>query len=235
MKKVLLLALILMLLCASALADESRLSVSGSGTVYMEADQVSATLGVMLSGKDLSKVQAEVNETVARICGALEAAGLDEKNIATNYIFVSPRYDYGSTRSDEQELVGYTVNNSLSIITTDTDAIGKYIDTAFAAGANTFDSISFSVQDDSQAQDKALELAVQEAYRKAEVIAAASSRSIEGILEINEGNMNTSYNGSSASNKIWTYTEAAAAGVDTTVRAAQVSVSANVQIIFEIK
>ena len=233
MKKVLLIVLALMLLCSAAFADEGRMAVSGSGTVYMEADQVSATLGVMLSGKDLSKVQAEVNETVARICEALETAGLEEKNIATNYIYVNPRYDYGS-RGDEQELVGYTVNNSLSIITTDADAIGRYIDIAFEAGANTFDSINFSVQDDSEAQDKALEMAVQEAYRKAEVIAAASGKRLEGVLEINEGNLNTSYNSSAASYKLWAVEEAAS-GADTTVRAAQVSVSANVQIFFELK
>lgn len=235
MKRIVVFLLMLVLLCCTAIADESKLTVSGSGTVYMEADQVSATLGVMLSGKDLSKVQAEVNEAVARICEALEAAGMEEKNISTNYIYVNPRYDYGGARGDEQELVGYTVNNSLSIITTDTEAIGKYIDVAFEAGANTFDSIHFSVQDDSEAQDKALELAVQEAYRKAEVIAAASGRNIEGILEINEGNLNTAYNSGSASYKLWAAPEAAAGSMDTTVRAAQVSVSANVQIIFEIR
>lgn len=232
MKKLISIVMALMMLCSAALADESRLCVSGNGTVYLEADQVSATLGVMLSGKDLSKVQAEVNETVNRVCDALEAAGLDEKSISTNYIYVSPRYDYGSM-GDEQELVGYTVNNSLSILTTDTEAIGMYIDTAFAAGANTFDSISFSVQDDSEAQDKALELAVQEAFRKAEVIAAASNRNIEGILEINEGDMHASYNNGAVSYKM-ELAEAEGAA-DTAVRAAQVSVSASVQIIFEIK
>lgn len=232
MKKLLAIVLAMMLLCGAALADENRLTVSGTGTVNMEANQVSATLGVMLNGEDLSKVQAEVNETVNRICDALEAAGLNEKNISTNYIYVSPRYDYGSM-GDEQELVGYTVSNSLSILTADTEAIGMYIDTAFAAGANTFDSISFSVQDDSEARDKALELAVQEAFRKAEVIAAAANRNIEGILEINEGNMNASYNNGAVSYKM-ALTEAAGAA-DTAVRAAQVSVSASVQIIFEIK
>lgn len=233
MKRVFLIALVLMLSIGAAFADEGELSVSGSGTVYMEADQVSASLGVSLSGKDLAEVQAQVNETVANVCAALEAAGLEKENISTNYIYVSPRYDYGSM-GDEQELVGYTVNNSLSILTSNTDAIGMYIDAAFAAGANTFDSISFSVQDDSEARDKALELAVQEAFRKAEVIAAAAGRNLEGILEINEGYQNTSYaNGASANYKFMV--EEAAAGAGTTVRAAQVSVSADVQIIFEMK
>jgi len=233
MKKILLLCLALALCFGTALADESTITVSGSGTVYMEADQVSATLGVMLSGRDLAKVQAEVNETVANVCAALEAAGMEKKNISTNYIFVSPRYDYGSV-GNEQELVGYTVNNSLSILTEDTEAIGAYIDAAFAAGANTFDSISFSVQDDSEARDEALVLAVQEARRKAEVIAAASGKKLEDILEINEGYQNTAYNNSAASYKMLA-TEAAAGAADTTVRAAQVSVSASVQMIYEMK
>lgn len=233
MKRILLLVLAMVLCFGTALADESKLSVSGSGTVYMEADQVSATLGVMISGRDLAEVQAQVNATVADICTALEAAGLDKKSISTNYIFVSPRYDYGMDGND-QELVGYAVNNSLSILTENTDQIGAYIDAAFAAGANTFDSISFSVRDDSEARDEALRLAVQEAARKAEVIAAASGKNLDGILEINEGHQNTSYNSTAASYKMFA-TEAAAAGADTMVRAAQVSVSASVQIIYEMK
>lgn len=232
MKKIIAILMLLMLLSCTAVADESKLSVSGSGTVYMEADQVSATLGVMLSGKDLAEVQAQVNETVAGVCEALEQAGLDAKNISTNYIYVSPRYDYDNG-GDEPELAGYTVNSSLSILTSDTDAIGMYIDTAFEAGANQFDSIAFSVKDDSEAKDKALELAVQDAFRKAEVIAAASGKNLEGILEINEGYQNNSYNNGSVSYKM--AFDEATTGLETKVRAAQVSVSANVQITFEIK
>lgn len=232
MKRILMLALALVFCFSAAHADESKLAVTGSGTVYMEADQVSATLGVMLSGKDLAEVQAQVNATIADICTALETAGLEKRNITTNYIFVSPRYDYGMD-GNNQELVGYTVNNSLSILTENTEEIGAYIDAAFEAGANTFDSISFSARDDSEARDEALRLAVQEAKRKAEVIAAASGKSLEGILEINEGYQNTSYNNAGSAYKLLA-TEAAA-GADTMVRAAQVSVSASVQIIYEIK
>lgn len=232
MKKIIAFLLAVLLLCCTAFADEIKLTVSGSGMVYMEADQVSATLGVMLSGKDLAEVQAQVNETVAKVCEALEQAGLDAKNISTNYIYVSPLYDYDS-RGDEPELSGYTVNNSLSILTSDTDAIGMYIDTAFEAGANQFDSIAFSVKDDSEAKDKALELAVQDAFRKAEVIAAASGKNLEGVLEINEGYQNNSYNNGSAAYKM--AFDEAATSLETTVRAARVSVSANVQITFEIR
>lgn len=233
MKRVIPTVLAMILLCTSAFAEVSTLSVSGSGTVYMEADHVSACLGVDLSGEDLTELQNQANATVAKICDALQAAGLEEKDISTSHIYISPNYNYSSF-SDERKFTGYTISHSLAIITEDADEIGMYIDTAFAAGANSFDSISFSLRDDSEARDKALELAVREAFRKAEVIAAASGKSLEGILEINEGDLNTTYNNSSGAAYKMMPMEAAGTA-DTTVRAAQVSVNANVQIIFEIK
>jgi len=234
MKRILMIVLVLALLCGIALADESTLSVSGSGTVYMEADQVTATLGVNLNGQDLAALQSAANETIAGICDALLAAGLKDEDISTGYIYISPDYNSSSWSRDNQQS-GYIVNHSLIISTQDTDKIGAYIDAAFAAGANNFDSVSFSVQDDSEARDKALELAVQEAGRKAKVIAEASGRNLGDILEINEGYQGASYNSStSASYKLWAVEEAASSA-DTNIRAAQVHVSASVQIIYELK
>lgn len=124
-----------------------------------------------LSGEDLAQIQAEANNTVVAICDALQAAGLAAENISTNYIYISPRYDYSG---EIERMVGYSINNSLTITTENIDAIGAYIDAAFAAGANTFDSIEFTVEDDSAARKQALELAVQDAMNKAEIIAAAA-------------------------------------------------------------
>lgn len=234
MKRLFSLALILVILCiGNALADANTLSVNGSGTVYMQADQVNATLGITLSGKDLSQIQNQVNETVANICAAMIAAGLDENSISTNYIYISPCYDY-SSEGNHQELIGYTINNSLSIRTVNADAIGEYIDAAFAAGANTFDSIDFSLQDDSDARDRALEIAVESARHKAEVIAAASGKELGDIVEINEINSDSYYYGNDMGKTVWT-SEAVDAGSATAVRAAQVSVTSIIEIVYELK
>ena len=78
MKKIfaILLAMIV-LCCATALADESELTVSGIGKVYMVADQASASLGLTITGDDLTQLQQQANETVAAICEALQQVGLD--------------------------------------------------------------------------------------------------------------------------------------------------------------
>ena len=172
-----------MLLGCAALA-ESTLNVTGSGTVYVAADRVSASLGISINGEDLGELQNQANEKMNAICQALLDAGLEDSNISTNSLYISPRYDYSG---EMERITGYSISNSLTIMTDEIDSIGSYIDAAFAAGANTFDSISFTVKDDSEAQRKALELAVADAQGKAEVIAAAAGRELGGILTISQG------------------------------------------------
>lgn len=223
-----LLALALMLGCSAMAA--STLNVTGSGTVYMEADLVSASLGVSMNGEDLETLQQDANATVAAICEALQAAGMDAKEITTNYLFISPRYDYSEAA---ERIVGYSVNNVLTIRTDKLDMIGTYIDAAFAAGANTFDSISFTVSDDTAARKQALELAVKDAQSKAETIAAAAGKQLNGILTISEGENTDYWSNTIGGSVAYARTENADAAFGTTVRAAQVQVTAKVQITYD--
>lgn len=226
MKRIIAVLVALLMVCGAAFAETETLNVTGMGTVYVQADRASASLGVTMSGEDLAEVQKQANDAVVAICEALQEAGLDQKNISTNYIYISPRYDYSG---DVERMVGYTINNSMTITTENIDSIGAYIDAAFAAGANTFDSISFTVKDDSEIRKQALELAVQDAMEKAEVISAAAGRKLGAIVSISEGEQQDYYyNSTSGSARYADFGEDAAAG--TTVRAAQVNVSAQVQI-----
>lgn len=235
MKRTIALIVALALLLGCGALAESTLNVTGSGTVYVVADRVSASLGISISGEDLGELQGQANERMSAICQALQDAGLDGANIATNYISISPVYGTSKMFREEESITGYTIYNTLTIVTDDIDSIGAYIDAAFAAGANTFDSINFTVKDDSAAQKKALELAVADAQGKAEIIAAAAGKSLGGILNISQGSGSdySYYNSTSGAGAL--YKEAAAMdGAATTVRAAQIRVSAQVQISYEL-
>lgn len=228
MKRIIAIALMMIMLLGCGALAEGTLNVTGSGTVYVAADRVSASLGISISGEDMAELQNQANERMSAICQALLDAGLEGSNISTNYLYISPRYDYSG---EMEKITGYSISNSLTILTDDIDSIGSYIDAAFAAGANTFDSINFTTKDDSAAQRKALELAVADAQGKAEVIAAASGRSLGDILTISQGEEDdySYYNSTAGSGML--YKEAAAMdGAATTVRAAQIKVSAQVQI-----
>ena len=232
MKKllVLLTCVALLALCAGpALAEGegTKLSVSGNGTVLVESDLAIVTVGVREASADVLVAQASVNEKIAAIKQALLDAGVQETEINTDSINIYANYDY----SDNTEvIVGYTANNSLSVRTTDIDNVGALIDAAFAAGANTLDNVQFTVQDDSEAREQALTKAVEDARRKADVLAAAVGMQVTAIESIAESGVYT-YD----SMRNFAQMDAAAteeSGAGTLVQAALVSVDASVLMDF---
>ena len=89
------------------------------------------------------------------------------------------------------------------------------------------------MSDDTAARKQALELAVKDAQAKAETIAAAAGKQLNGILTISEGE-NTDYWSNTVSGSVaYARAEKADAAFGTTVRAAQVQVTAKVQITYD--
>lgn len=222
---------ILALGTGAALADGTTLSVTGSGTVLVESDLAIVTVGVQETSKDVLEAQSTVNEKIAAIKQALLDAGVEESEINTDSINIYANYDY----SDNTEvIVGYTARNSLSVRTTDMDNVGSLIDAAFAAGANTLDNVQFTVQDDTQAREQALTMAVEDARRKADVLASAAGLQVASIESISEGGVSV-YDSmrNYAADTVMAANESGSAG--TLVQAALVSVDAMVSMEFELQ
>ena len=222
---------ILALGTGAALADGTTLSVTGSGTVLVESDLAIVTVGVQETSKDVLEAQSTVNEKIAAIKQALLDAGVEESEINTDSINIYANYDY----SDNTEvIVGYTARNSLSVRTTDMDNVGSLIDAAFVAGANTLDNVQFTVQDDTQAREQALTMAVEDARRKADVLASAAGLQGASIESISEGGVSV-YDSmrNYAADTVMAAEESGGAG--TLVQAALVSVDATVSMEFELQ
>lgn len=222
---------VLALWTGAALADGTKLSVTGSGTVLVESDLAIVTVGVQETSKDVLEAQSTVNEKIAAIKQALLDAGVEESEINTDSINIYANYDY----SDNTEvIVGYTARNSLSVRTTDMDNVGSLIDAAFAAGANTLDNVQFTVQDDTQAREQALTMAVEDARRKADVLASAAGLQVASIERISEGGVSV-YDSmrNYAADTVMAAEESGGAG--TLVQAALVSVDATVSMEFELQ
>lgn len=233
MKKMFVMLLCLAILAlgtGAALAEGTKLTVSGSGTVLVESDLAVVTVGVREASTDVLVAQSTVNEKIAAIKQALLEAGAKESEINTDSINIYANYDY----SDNTEvIVGYTANNTLSVRTSDIDNVGALIDAAFAAGANTLDNVQFTVQDDSEAREQALTEAVEDARRKAEVLAAAAGLQIASIESIAESGVYTYDSMRNYAMMDEATTESGGAG--TLVQAALVSVDASVSMEFELQ
>jgi len=173
---------VLIVLAAPAALAEGTIVVQGVGSVKVKSNRAGICLGVRETDRELSAAQSRVNEKIAAIVDALKGMGLAEEAITTNGIGIYPNYNY-----DENETIsGYTASNTLYVSVADVDNTGAYIDAAFAAGANSLDYVEFSAVETDEAAAKALQLAVDSAREKAQVLADAAGVKLGGILEIRD-------------------------------------------------
>lgn len=177
-----------LLTLGGALADaEKTISVTGTATVLMDADTASISLGVVSVAKEAGEASRMNAERVDQLIAALEAAGIPRKDISTNYYYVDTRRNYDAvTESGEYPVVGYEVNNSLTVIVRDLDQAGPIIDVALASGANNCNGLTFSTTKAGEARDEALTAAIAEGRRKAEIMAAACGGTLGEILSVSE-------------------------------------------------
>ena len=212
---------------ATAFAD-SEITVSGTGEVMVPADTAIVSLGVSAVDREVLTAQSKANETIAAIREALIAKGISESDINTDYINIYAMYDYsGGT----EQLTAYNANSTLAIRVTNIDQVGEAIDTAFGAGANTLNGISFSASDTKEAQKKAMRAAVEDAKEKVQVLADAAGLQIRGIEDIVEQGTYSSDRGVMNSFKA-ADAEYDAAG--TVVQAAKLSASSSITVTFRV-
>ena len=229
MKKILaLLAAAVLLAACSTAAAETRIAVNGTGETRISADTAVISLGVSARDRDVLKAQQTVNENIAAIRQALLDNGVAEENINTDYMSIYAIYDYNE---DVEKVQAYNASTTLAVKVTDMDIVGRLIDEAFAAGANTLNGISFSAADTDDARNESLKAAVAEARAKAEVLAEASGLKITGIETISEGNV-YSYDNSVSNFSAKRMEEATDTGFGTVVQAAKLIVSVTVSITF---
>ena len=232
MKKLLALALVLLLAlpslaCAEsfAAANDATLTVTGSASVTLTADYVRVSVGVSTTAATVEEASTLNNASIHAVIAALKEAGVAEEDIATSNYSVHAEYDYAS---GSQQLAGYNVTNQLSVIIRDMEHIGATLDKATAAGANNIYNIEFLSTQADAAQDEAIGYAVQDAMRRARLLADAAGLSLGGVKSISD---------STASYGIVTRTYASKldAAVGNSILPDDTSVSASVTIVFELK
>ena len=233
MKKLLsiILVLAMMLPCialaeAVAVAENATITVTGSASVTLKADYARISVGVSSKAATVEQAANENNAAIFAVNEALKEAGVAEEDIATSYYSVYAEYDYASFGG--QKLTGYNVTNQLTVIIRDMAHIGATLDKATAAGANNIYNIEFLSTKADEAQDEATVYAVQDAMRRAKLLASAAGLNLGGIKSISD---------TVASYGIVTrsYASKLDAVAGNSILPDDTSVSASVTIVFELK
>jgi len=151
-------------------------------TVFGEGIEMSAPthwevrLEIITTDLEVTKAQEENAKKASQVIDSLLAIGLPRENIQTSAYTIFPRYDYVDGR---QIFRGYDITNGLTIRITDLQQVGRVIDTAIKNGANQVSSLQPQVERSSAAYQKALNMAVFDAFSKANSIGKAMQLSTQ--------------------------------------------------------
>lgn len=164
----------------------TRVLVTGDATVQAKPDTAIIVFAVVTQARSALEAQqqnAVLSETVVR---ALKAAAGANAEIETSGYSLQPQRVY--KENQPPTITGYEARNSVSVTMSDLTKVGSVIDAASQAGANTVDSLSFTLKQDRPARNQALADATREAISKAQVVAQALGGRIVRVLEVQEAN-----------------------------------------------
>lgn len=163
------------------------LKVAGSAEVRVEPDSTLIWLGVETSAASASEALEQNNQQVEALVAALTDAGVEQQAIQTQNLQLYPRYEETEAAPDQPAgtaIAGYTARNTVELRIGSVENAGDILDTAVESGANTIDGIQFSVEDRTEAENQARELAVEDARRKAEQLATLAGGELGAIVSI---------------------------------------------------
>jgi uncharacterized protein YggE len=168
------------------------IAVTGIGTVVSKPDVADLRLGVSFTRPTVKAARADAAATMTKVIAALKALGIANKDIQTTNLSLQPAYDY-SANANPPRITGYTLSNGVAITIRDLDKVGDAIDNSLAAGATSFDGVSFRVDDPAMAQKQARIDAMTQAKANANTLAAAAGVTISGVQSISEATAQTPY------------------------------------------
>jgi uncharacterized protein len=181
--------------CASASDDTSPINtnqntgiwVSGVGTVTVVPDLAILSLGVQAQAVTVADAQQQAAKAMADVTAALKNNGIADKDIATTSYNISPVYTY-DPKAGNQNLVGYSVSNNVTVKIRDISKAGAVIDAAGAAGGDytRISSVTLTVDQPEKYNDQARELAMTDAANRAKQLAKLAGVKLGRATYINE-------------------------------------------------
>lgn len=160
--------------------------VDGTGKVSSAPDIAMVSAGVTKNASTVADAQNQTNTAVQEMITGIKNLGIDDKSIQTSNYSVTPQYN------QNQSISGYTVSENVDITVKPIDKINSVIDIATKNGANMVGQVSFGFSDSlkKDLEQKARDMAVQDAKEKANSLAQAAGVRLGSIVDVEENPTN---------------------------------------------
>ncbi len=207
----------------------------------MIPDEVVVSLGVHTENVSMSVAIAENNDRVARVLAAIVSLGISAKDYQTDTIRVDPIRHYFSRPSQPE---GYSMSKSIRVTLRDASQIEPLLAGVFDVGLDQLFGVEFRVKDLQSHREKARLLAVRVAREKAQSMCGELGQTIGKALYIDEaagyspystGYYYGGYYGGSQAANVSVNAGGTPVETDGTVAFGQISVTARVNVVFELR
>jgi uncharacterized protein len=163
---------------------EKLVTVTGEGTVDAVPDNAVIRIGVSSQGKTARAASDANAREMNAVLAAIKDGGVAERDVQTSSLSLQPQYDPKQT--GPAHLIGFRVNNQITVKVRDIGKLAALLDRAIAAGANEMSGIEFKVSNEAKLLDQARTAAIADAHRKAELYAQAAGMQIGRVIVISE-------------------------------------------------
>jgi uncharacterized protein len=165
---------------AQSISGESEVTVPGSGSVQLEPDYVTVSIGVTVQDKRADAAAARMSELVDAVTDTLVALGTPRGELPSTHFNISTVRN----RSPAREIVGYSAAVTFELRTDDLDNVAVFIGAAIDAGATDIGRVQYGSYKAAEAHTEALKLAVAAATEDARTIAEATGRQLGPLKNV---------------------------------------------------
>lgn len=163
------------------------ITLTGSGDTLIDPDMAHVSAGVVSQAASAAEALRQNSTAMAGVFAELREAGVEERDIQTSSLSVSPVY--APQTGDDltgPRIIAYRADNSVTATVRDLDNLGAAIDALVEAGANNVGNVSFDREDTDAAMEEARREAIQNALETARLYADAGGFQLGRILTVNE-------------------------------------------------
>jgi len=178
----------------------TTITVSGEGEIFAVPDIAQFSFSVVEERLTIAAAQDAAAKKLNSAIEFLERSGVEERDIKTTSYNLYPRYEYRtvSTREvganeliafppdRERVLIGYEVRQSVSVKVRDTEKAGDVLAGLGDSGVSDISGLNFTIDDETELQREARELAIDDAKEKAEKLAGDLGVTLVRIVTFNE-------------------------------------------------
>ncbi len=155
----------------------NTVTIQGHGSLRVKPEIAQLSMGVEQCSQAASEANQAVNAGLATVTKRLNEAGVDGKDIIPTSFSLYPNY--------QQSLSGFCATNQLVVTTANLDEVSRLIDLAIEAGVTNVYGVSFTMKDTEAAKQTVIDLAMADADKQAQRLAALLNRPVRHVVKVN--------------------------------------------------